>query len=165
MSANRPVVYSSSSDSFGHVARFGYTEIGKNSRMVIYTAEVVHLNQTASGDENNETLFTNHPFYGITAISGEADEATLDLVGRLANYARQSFEDYVGIRISASDNMDYASKIVFYMKDPADREEIFKEIADALYSHVSGIDSRPVDYEIPSEAERRDLNNYNLLDW
>jgi hypothetical protein len=165
MSADRPVVYSSLSDSSGHVARFGFTDLGKNNRMVIYTTEVVHLTQTASGDENNETLFTNHPFYGITAISGEADEVTLDLVGRLANYARQSFENYVGIRISASDNMDYVSKIVFYMKGPAELDGIFKEIADALYPHVNAIVSRYVDYEMPSEAERRDLNSYNLLDW
>jgi hypothetical protein len=162
-SAAESVHPSSTTDENGTVVHFGITRPDKFGRIAIYTPKVVHLANTYRHNPYSETLFQFHPFVGIQAIAGDADEATLDLVYRLAYYTNFAYDKHIGIRFAASDNSDYAtSKIVLYKKADVDIEEICREIAGALYGAAVAVKIDLVDSETPSVAESKDFQDYNL---
>lgn len=159
-SASPPVRIATMSTEKSIIARFGVTKPNGLGRTVFYVNEVVHLVQSVSGSDNGETLFYNHPHLGIRAVSGYVDEATYDLVYRLSYYASDPYNPRIGIRIAASDNPDYASKIVIYMKGDVDESAVCREIAEALYGNFAAVMIRHVDSEQPSAAEKEDFTEY-----
>ena len=165
MSANHPIVYTTSSPrKQNDIARFGYTEPGRNNRIAIYTTEILHPLEAANDNTNNETMFYLNRLNEVQAWPGEVEPVTLAIVEGIADFCNAPFDDRVGIRISASDKPDYVSKIVIRLKRSVSIDFVLSEIAANIYGRANGIRSSFVYDEQPSRKEVKDRILYDMFD-
>jgi hypothetical protein len=109
---------------------FGYNEPRQDDQAVIYTVIAIHSDNT---DDDEPTMFTYHPFYGISSIGPAVGNLTIDIVHALSYCSVSPYDGERRLRIAASDNPDYASMISFQKQPTALIEDILWQIAQVLY--------------------------------
>jgi len=132
--------------------RFGITDADDYGRVAIYTSAHVHV---LPRKIDPEVSFVQSDTRGISAVIENIAPITIKVVEAIAGYAVGPYSEHLRIRVSESDNPKFASKIVFYKENDARIEDIYKALADAMYTHVSYTITSYVKDERPSPAELR----------
>lgn len=157
----------------GQVSRIGTeAQVGyispkyRSRRAVIYLSDKIHLDTVWNDSLDLDTMFAFDDLTGAPfAISGEADEVTCNVITVIAKHTWYAYDEWRGIRVSKSDNPEYASKIVFYLTDHVDLRLVCDEVAEVVFGDEVSFTSNLHDSDRESDKEHEAQLAYSLYDF
>lgn len=150
----------------GTEARLGYTFPGHLSRRaVIYLSDKLHENIGDYGPADLDTWFAHDPEMGAIAVEGMADRPACKVVEALAPFTHTPYDMFHGIRVSRSDKLGYASKVVVYYTKDADIDAAITAVAQVIFGEGIPYTTQWHDGDHMTEAEIELQHAFNALDY
>lgn len=167
MTATSVAVYSTSTSGIrGHVAHFEVEERPFNRDRYLRT--VIHLPEACQllgefGDPLVETKFYDDAFNGfIYAHTGGATDGLLSAAKVFIDNALKPYDPRIGVRAVASDGR---VALIGYINRDIDLDAFCEDLAEAIYEDVADVDVQHVRAGHMGVRERREWNDYQLIDY
>jgi hypothetical protein len=131
-----------SSNNSSDAAHFGYIDRDRLGRTTIYTTVSIH------GDTSKRycpTYFLKSAGGEIYARSAIVGQLAVDVIAAIVDDIDKPFAPFRGVWVSASDNLDFESMVVFFKKADSMMDTITWSIAQVLHPDATATLTRRLD--------------------